>query len=42
MKILMRRLIRAVSSVLQLFANECPNLPNILSYLSLPYMNKLR
>ena len=37
-KILMRRLIRAVSSGFPLFANVCPNLPDVQSYLTLPYI----
>ena len=36
-KILMRRL--DVSSGFSLFANVCPNLPAVRSYLTLPYMH---
>ena len=35
-KILMRRLMGAVSSGFPLFANVCPNLPDVRNYLILP------
>ena len=42
MKILIGRLIRVFSSGFPLFANACPNHPNVRNYLTLPLKFELQ